>query len=309
MRGRILALMLVATMSMGVAQFSPAAQWFADLQLRRDLMNYTATSEAVPDAAKMAQVTAAREYNQALLANRISLTDESTDVEYLSLLRREDTATIATVTIPEIGVALPVMHGTGDEVLNLGAGHYYGSSLPVGGPGSHTAISAHSGLVTKEFFTRLPELTVGSEFTISSFAGDLHYAVVDIRKVPAEAALDQIVIEAGRDLATLITCVPIGINSHRLLVTGERLPDNAASEAEQMLSFFRFPGLPWWAAWIIGALLSSGLFGKFVLIPKWRRQDRAARRQRELAKLRRQKAARRRAVIGTTIPGVSGSVA
>lgn len=278
MHSRVAMLTLVAALSMGVAQTPSALQWFADLALRKELLNYSQTAAAVPQEVKDAQLDAAREYNKALLEGRVSLTDEVTDTEYRELLATDNNTKMATITIPDIDVMLPVMHGTTDDVLDLGAGHYYGSSLPVGGVGTHTAISAHSGLVTKEFFTRLPELEVGSEFIISSVAGDLYYRVTEIDVVPAEIAFDSIEIDPTRDLATLITCVPIGINTHRLLVTGERvpeLPDEYTPPDNSVLSFWRFPGFPWWGAWEAAAVVGVGTFGNKVLAPRWRRKEEA----------------------------------
>jgi len=286
MHGRVVTLTLVAGLSMGIAQTPPAMQWFADLALRKDLLNYSQVAASIPSEVKAAELAAAREYNQALLDGRIGLTDEATDTAYQETLIIDNNATIATVTIPAIDVMLPVMHGTTDDILDLGAGHYYGSSLPVGGIGTHTAISAHSGLVSKEFFTRLPELMIGSEFTISSVAGDLRYKVTDISKVTADEAFDAIYIDPNRDLATLITCVPIGINTHRLLVTGERMPDvpgQGILPTNSVLSFWRFPGFPWWGAWESAAIVGVGTLGNKVLAPRWRRQDAAARKARQRA--------------------------
>jgi|GEM_PF-1333132 len=281
MRGRVIALMLVAALSMGVAQYSAAVQWFSDYLLRQNIVDYTISDEVRPELDKQTELFAAQAYNEALAKGQVQITDEVSDTTYQQLLPGANDTMMAMISIPKIDVVLPVMHGTTDDVLALGAGHYYGTSLPVGGESTHTAITAHSGLVTREFFTRLPELTLGDEFTISSVAGKLYYKVIEMTQVRADELNNGFDVQYGRDLATLVTCVPIGINTHRLLVTGERTAGPAGDD--QVLSFWRFPGFPWWAVFFVTAVLTAGVIGKYVLVPYWENQDAKARRAAELS--------------------------
>ena len=137
-------------------------------------------------------------------------------------LSTSGTGIMGYITIPRIGVELPVYHGTSDGVLQVAAGHLEGSSLPVGGAGTHAVISAHRGLPSAKLFTNLDELEAGDTFTITVLDRVLTYEVDRISIVlPTETDLLQPV--EGQDYVTLMTCTPYGINTHRLLVRGRRI--------------------------------------------------------------------------------------
>ena len=127
------------------------------------------------------------------------------------------------VQIPKINVKIPIYHTTNEDVLQKAAGHLAGSSLPVGGEGSHAVISAHRGLPSAALFTDLDKLTEGDHFLLSILDDTLCYEVDQISVVdPTDTKA--LVSEAGQDLVTLLTCTPYGVNSHRLLVRGHRIP-------------------------------------------------------------------------------------
>lgn len=130
---------------------------------------------------------------------------------------------MATVKVPSADISLPIYHGTETSTLEKGVGHLFGTALPVGGEGTHTVLTGHSGLGSATMFDHLNRVKVGDVFYIEVLGRHLKYKVTDIRTVlPNETeSLNKV---AGKDLATLITCTPYGINTHRLLVTGERLP-------------------------------------------------------------------------------------
>ena len=130
---------------------------------------------------------------------------------------------MGSVEIPKIGVNLPVYHGTSEEVLSVGAGHVQESSLPIGGTSTRTIITGHRGLPNSKLFTRLDEMEKGDLFYLHTMGEILAYQVREIQVIKPEK-VDVLKIKEGEDLATLITCTPYGINSHRLLVTGERIP-------------------------------------------------------------------------------------
>lgn len=154
------------------------------------------------------------------------------DTEYLHELDLPADGIMATVTYPRLGIDLPVRHGTTPNVLERGAGHMYGTSLPVGGTDTHTVISAHTGLADTLMFDKLHSLggqaRVGDVFYLHTLNQTLAYRVVDIQVV-APDGFDALRIQPHRDLATLLTCTPYGVNNKRLLVTGERahMPDQA----------------------------------------------------------------------------------
>lgn len=127
------------------------------------------------------------------------------------------------VEIPKIGVQLPIYHGTGADSLERGVGHLLGSSLPVGGDSTHTILTGHSGMATQKMFSDLPQLEVGDVFYLKVLGETLAYQVDQIHTVlPHDTTY--LGIEQNRDLCTLVTCTPFGVNTHRLLVRGTRIP-------------------------------------------------------------------------------------
>lgn len=150
--------------------------------------------------------------------------------DYLSQLNLNDV--MATIKIPSIDVNLPIYHGTDTATLDKGIGHLFGTALPVGGESTHTVLTGHTGLGNATMFDQLTSVKMGDYFYIETAGRHLKYQVTDIRVVlPHETeSLNKV---EGKDLATLITCTPYGVNTHRLLVTGERVPmDEAAVAAE-----------------------------------------------------------------------------
>lgn len=170
---------------------------------------------------------AAQEYNAALAANpdRFLQTDEDL-AAYLAQMDPFKNGIMGYVEIDKIDVKLPIYHGTDDSVLQVGAGHVEGTSLPVGGAGTHCAISGHSGLPSAMLFTNLEKLKVGDEFSLHVLNETLNYRVDQIQVVEPYD-LSVLDIEPDQDYCTLVTCTPYGINSHRLMVRGVRTQDTA----------------------------------------------------------------------------------
>ena len=168
----------------------------------------------------------AMQYNEGLLESNVTLNDAfssggSTDETYLSLLSLSPDGVMGTIEIPSIHVTLPIYHGTSSKVLEEGAGHLEGSSLPVGGTGSHAVLSAHSGLPEKRLFSDIDQLAVGDHFKLLVYGLKLEYEVDDIRVVEPWNT-SYLSIQPDKDMVTLVTCTPYGINSHRLFVSGHR---------------------------------------------------------------------------------------
>ena len=135
------------------------------------------------------------------------------------------------VEIPKISVNLPIYHGTENDSLERGIGHLLGSSLPVGGENTHTILSGHSGMATQKMFTDLEQLALGDVFYLRVLDKTLAYQVTEINTVlPHDTSLLGIV--SGEDLCTLVTCTPYGVNTHRLLVRGSRIPYEDAELVE-----------------------------------------------------------------------------
>ncbi|MGJ9554708.1 class C sortase [Actinotignum sp. GS-2025b] len=189
------------------------------------------------------------------------LDDIATDLpayqEYARVLDQPD-GIMGIVKIPKIGVKLPIYHGTSPETLQRGAGHMFGTDIPVGGINRHGVVTAHTGLPTSTMFDRLTDLGIGDEFFFEIQGQVFGYRVVRVDVVdPHDPSL--LVRVPGRDLATLLTCTPYGVNSHRLLVTGERvLPDPVEVPAVDGLQW------SWWMTLFVLAILISLLFAFLV---------------------------------------------
>lgn len=207
------------------------------------------------------QVELAHEYNEALFQiSNSSVGDMNTDIlsddSYNSILDITGKGIIGTIEIPKIDVNLPIYHGTDDDVLSNGIGHIQTSSFPVGGINTRTVVSGHRGLPNAKLFTRLDELVKNDLFYFKVGGKTLAYKIYKIEVVKKDEAPDVIGIEEGKDLATMITCTPYGINTHRLIITGKRVPYNPkkkkAIEAEFMsLREIAFTALPFVIVFIL----------------------------------------------------------
>lgn len=174
--------------------------------------------ECIENLSKQNQDTIIREaknYNQKMAEGR-----QSSD--YQKQLNPLGNGVMGILNIPSIDVELPVFHGTEEDVLNHAVGHVCGTSLPIGGEDTHCVLAGHRGLPEAELFTRLGELKVGDVFSISVLGKTLFYKVCEIQTILPDET-ETLGIRKGRDFISLITCTPYGINTHRLVVTGERL--------------------------------------------------------------------------------------
>lgn len=171
----------------------------------------------------------ARAYNETLdnSTSRFVMTEEQKEV-YEALLNIADNGVMGYIEIPKIKCNLPIYHGTDEAVLQIAIGHVQGSSLPAGGESTHCVLSGHRGLPSAKLFSDLDQLTEGDVFLLRVLDETLTYEVDQIRTVlPSE--LDDLAIEEGKDYCTLVTCTPYGINSHRLLVRGHRVENQASA--------------------------------------------------------------------------------
>ena len=167
---------------------------------------------------------------------------------------------IGYVIIPKIQVNLPIYHGTDAEVLDRGVGHLLGSSLPVGGENTHAILSGHSGMASQKMFTDLEQLVPGDDFYLNVLNETLAYQVTEINTVlPYET--DLLGIVPGEDLCTLVTCTPYGINTHRLLVRGSRIPQEEAAVLEEENVATEPAASTWEAKYLQGLLVGCGAAG------------------------------------------------
>lgn len=225
------------------------------------LSTYKSEVTATDTQAIEEQVELAHEYNEALFQiSNSSVGDMSTDIlsdeSYNSILDITGKGIIGTIEIPKIDVNLPIYHGTDDDVLSNGIGHIQTSSFPVGGINTRTVVSGHRGLPNAKLFTRLDELVKNDLFYFKVGGETLAYKIYKIEVVKKDEAPDVIGIEEGKDLATMITCTPYGINTHRLIITGKRVPYNpkkkkAISPKRMSLREIAFAALPFVIVFIL----------------------------------------------------------
>ena len=188
----------------------------------RAVAGYAEEVEQLSDADYQTYFDAADAYNRQLNTTPNAFYKPDLVSGYAQTLDISGTGIMGYITIPKISVELPIYHGTDEGVLQVAAGHLEGSSLPVGGAGTHAVISAHRGLPSAKLFTNLDELEVGDRFTITVLNRVLTYEVDQISIVlPTE--IDQLLPTEGMDYVPLMTCTPYGINTHRLLVRGKRV--------------------------------------------------------------------------------------
>ncbi len=203
--------------------YPAVSDWWNSLHQSRAIASYVETVDEMSEDEKKELLAAARAYNEKLAAGTGGFILSERDMqEYESLLDVSGTGIMGYIQIPSIGVSLPVYHGTEEAVLQVAIGHIPGSSLPVGGEGTHCLVSGHRGLPSARLFTDLDQMKEGDVFTLTVLGRTVTYQVDQIRVVLPEEQQD-LMIAGGEDYCTLITCTPYGINSHRLLVRGTRI--------------------------------------------------------------------------------------
>lgn len=216
----------------GMMLYPSVSDWWNSMHQSRAIATYQqAVSDNSADANQRMWDEAVA-YNQSLPRDggRFTLTDEER-ARYERTLDVTGTGIMGYVEIPKISVSLPIYHGTDDTVLQIAVGHIPGSSLPVGGEGTHCVVSGHRGLPSARLFTDIDQLREGDVFMLHVLGKTLTYQVDQIRVVLPDE-LDDLAIDDGLDLCTLVTCTPYGVNTHRLLVRGHRVPNQVAAIAD-----------------------------------------------------------------------------
>lgn len=232
--------MLMVVVGFVILMYPSMANVWNDAHQSRIIRDYSKAVEGLSFRDYTDVIQAARDYNKRLIGNSNRfMPDEADLAEYNSLLDITGTGVMGYVNIPKIDTKLAVYHGVDDVVLQVAAGHIVGSSLPVGGPGTHVAISGHRGLTSAALFTYLDKLEVGDKFYIQVLDEIMAYEIDNIDVVLPDD-LELLAIESESDQCTLITCTPYGVNSHRLLVRGTRvdyMPEEQDAYANAKNSF------------------------------------------------------------------------
>ena len=222
---------LVFITGLSLLLYPTVSNYFNSLHQSKVVSHYSDALEKMDEAQKQAAIDAAVQYNALLVSNdaRFTPSEEETRL-YNSLLNPDGTGMMGYITIPEIRCKLAIYHSVDDSVLQVGVGHLEGSSLPVGGSSTHCVISGHRGLPSARLFTDIDRLEKGDLFYLHVYGKVLAYEVDKISVVEPED-YGPLEIEEGKDLCTLLTCTPYGINTQRLMVRGHRVVDSLYDES------------------------------------------------------------------------------
>lgn len=269
---------LVFLLGLGVLLYPSASnlynQWRQD-QLAGD---YEKAVDDLSEDELEAAREAARAYNAALsptFSDAFTSADIPSDDEYWRLLDVAGNGVMGTIEIPKIQVRLPIYHGTGETELQNGIGHLYGTSLPVGGSGTHSVLSGHRGLPSALLFTDLDQLQAGDRFGLHVLGETLAYEVDQVLVVePTDVS--SLLPEEGSDYCTLVTCTPYGVNTQRLLVRGHRV-DSMGDTAEVTTAGQVAQSLEWWH---VVVLLCAILMAVMVIVTARNKAEDERRRER-----------------------------
>ena len=283
----LLLCLLLALFAVGLTLYPLISNYFGEKNRSLVETRYEKAVEQMDTGERDATRAAAVAYNETLL----SITGKAFSKEalqqaadsYESLLNIRGDGIMGYVAIPAIGVELPIYHGTDEATLDRGVGHLLGSSLPVGGTGTHCVLTGHSGLAGQKMFSDLDQLRIGDVFYLKVLDETLAYMVLEINTVLPEET-SKLAVDPDRDSVTLVTCTPYGVNTHRLLVRGERIEyETAVSIAEEAEQRESPPPSTWATEYLKGVWL--GLAGVVVLaaaflLPRRRRRKKKRRRTR-----------------------------
>lgn len=215
-------LVFVFIIGLSVMLYPPISSYWNSKVQSRAVASYGNAVKSLTEEEKDTMLKKADTYNEKLKDVNRPFLNYAEAGDYNSILDISGTGIMGYVTIEKLGVELPIYHGTSEGVLQVAAGHLEGSSLPVGGEGTHSVLSAHRGLPSARLFTNLDKMEAGDTFTVTVLDRKLTYQVDQIKIVEPQE-INDLTIEEGKDYCTLMTCTPYGINSHRLLVRGERI--------------------------------------------------------------------------------------
>lgn len=231
-----LILIIVFVVGLSLLLYPSISEYWNSFVQSRAISQYSESLAQLDAEQKAAMIDEAEEYNRRLLNRQtgFALTPEQKE-EYDKLLNISSNGVIGYVEIPSIGVSLPVYHGTDEKVLQVAVGHLDWSSLPVGGPSTHSVLSAHRGLPSAKLFTDLDEVVEGDRFMLFVL-NDIYTYEVDKISIIEPDDTQCLQISIGEDYCTLFTCTPYGINSHRLCVRGHRVSNIQSSEVARVVA-------------------------------------------------------------------------
>lgn len=216
-------LVAILLLGIGIMLYPTVSDYWNSFHETRAISNYEAIVAELDDTDYEALFAEAEAYNEELAKLQFPFKEyEDLNEQYYSAMDVAGNGIMGYIDIPSIKVELPIYHGTGDAVLNRAVGHLEGSSLPIGGEGTHAVMSAHRGLPSAKLFSDLDRLVIGDQFTITVLNRVLTYEVDQILIVEP-TQMEAINRVPGQDYVTLLTCTPYGVNTHRMLVRGHRV--------------------------------------------------------------------------------------
>ena len=223
-------LILIFILGLCIMLYPIVANWWNSKVQSKVITDYESVIQKMAPEDYSSYFDPAEEFNEKLLHMDMPLYHVKELTEYNDILHIADTGVMGFIAIEKLKVEIPIYHGTSTAALSSGVGHMEGTSFPIGGLGTHAALSAHRGLPSAKLFTDLDEMEVGDTFTITVLDRLLTYQVDQV-KIVLPHELDDLRIEDNKDYVTLVTCTPYGINTHRLLVRGHRIK-NAEVKAQ-----------------------------------------------------------------------------
>lgn len=231
-----IALILALLAGVSLLLYPTVSNYWNTRHASRAVADYAQNVQALDRGTYDELLAAAEAYNRSLLTRENAFfLSEAQQTQYDSLLDISGTGIMGYIEIPSINVSLPIYHGTSDSVLQIAVGHLDWTSLPVGGESTHCVLSGHRGLPSAKLFTNLDQIVEGDTFIIRVLDEVLTYEVDRILIVEPDD-VTALQIESGKDLCTLVTCTPYGVNSHRLLVRGHRVETTQAEEMVRLVS-------------------------------------------------------------------------
>lgn len=251
-----------AALALGIAVYPLASNFCSEKYRSLVETKYTKAVEKLDDTEIIAAKEAAVNYNETLQTitgtaySKAAL--QQAAESYDELLNIRGDGIMGYVEIPTINVTLPIYHGTDESSLNRGTGHLLGSSLPIGGLGTHCVLTGHSGLSGQKMFSDLSQLKIGDVFYLKTLDETLAYMVLNISTVLPEDT-SKLNIDSAQDTATLVTCTPYGVNSHRLLVRGERIELPTAQRMVEQAAFQDTPTKSTWTHEYLRGIAYGGL--------------------------------------------------
>lgn len=225
---------LLFAAGIGLLSYPTVANWWNSKHTTGVVNDYESVISGMDMNVIQQELVLANLYNDRLIGNPDRLApDQAFMDEYMKMLDPGGNGVMGYIEIPVISVRLPIYHTVEEKYLQIGVGHQQGTSLPVGGVGTNCFLSGHRGLPSSKLFTDLDKVQIGDTFRITVLGQVLTYQVDDIKVVLPDDTADAIRIQPDRDLVTLVTCTPYGVNTHRLLVRGTRIetPDGARTGA------------------------------------------------------------------------------